>query len=591
MNKKPLQNGQLRFTDNITSLFEIIPIDPSFEYQSPNYQSILNNFNTDNSDYIINKAIDGLVDIDYVIEKSRLCMQSVEKNSSNLSHNSSEGLLFEQCHVSLSNSMDLKDIHDHEKFENKCSVDNQPESIPIKMILSKSSQREIKSVDYPNNSKNIKIKTSAASHVITEMKSEKELEPNENITKHIVTDITKENTTTIVGKKELNSIHFDNILPVRKKLNLEEYKRRRQNFDNSAIFDISSNFEVDKSKNSHVYFDTMQCISENKGLKYSHKQQTNNVESMLDTIKTDLEYKCFDPNIKVTKKTLQLNKSELRDTNSYIYKNQLKPIFSMEEPVILTRKTSSEIISDDIVLPQDTNFEEIVNVSIGINTTISLSPDFNMTATSKILSSTSLLLNISDTINKTNSNYFRKIEKDTQSNTSNKHLLEKDYSSLVNLKNDQEHGEDKIIMHLRKDRIKPQQISKIVQTDTLTHFVPLSKLGRMYDDDVMYKHKNLDSKSDFSYSDSNYFKNNKNMTKMDRFKRSNSRCSESTSSSTSSVSKRTKKKKRYDSSSSSSSSTNSNSSYDKSRETSTKREVINQTKRQKSPGISVLVIT
>lgn len=569
------------FADRISSSFEIIPIDPSLEYQSPfTYQSVLNDYNAGNNDVQIHGAITtdtiinyDLIDINSSVEKSKIFIKNDNTNKSNELSHLGEASISKQ----FDNVNSEKQISNH---KDPIKSKNVPLKFPIRKRTNQENILKDNCLDKDGKITNLKI---------AENRIEKEVEEQiEPVTiadkKNIDNDVHNKKVSNLNKKEETVHKKLNKCIPERKKLNLEEYKRRRQNCDNNCVtFKTSSNNNSEKKPILNMT-DTVQSNFDNKPFKTSNEKQIAEVEIMIDKIKNDLEKKSFDPILAATKKALQLKKGRLRDTNIHIPNENIK-IYPMG--TISEMKSAADNI--ELSCPQDTNFEEIVIVSIGINTTISLSPGFNMSDTSKILSSTSLLLNISDTINKTNSYNYKKsgsVIESQMRNGNDKKIPEKDKTLFDSRENDHEHGEDKIIMHLRKDRIKPQKCSKSVQTDTLTHFVPLSKLGNAYNDDAATKYKNSDSKySDFHISDSNSFKvNNKTINnKPNWFKRSSSRCSDSASSSASSVSRRTRTKKRYNSSSSSSSS-NSNSSYDKTRGNSTKREVTGRTKRQKSPG-------
>lgn len=135
-------------------------------------------------------------------------------------------------------------------------------------------------------------------------------------------------------------------------------------------------------------------------------------------------------------------------------------------------------------------YEEIISVSMGCGTDISI-PEFRVDGAdaSTALKSTVLLSNIQTTIEKANS----AIEQGKISSSSlissiqevilKKTTIKKEMDDCVDEKKstakknqEYEHGENKVIMHLRKNRFRPTTITIAMQTDPYFQFPPLERL-------------------------------------------------------------------------------------------------------------------
>lgn len=147
---------------------------------------------------------------------------------------------------------------------------------------------------------------------------------------------------------------------------------------------------------------------------------------------------------------------------------------------------------------ENSMYEEIIIVSMGCNTDISI-PAASFVKKSNILDSKSinptvLLSNIQTTVEKANSTADTAIISSTSlissiqdvilKKTCKKTLTGNDQNKLKlenkeTTKDDEEpeHGENKVIMHLPKDRIRPSTVTISIQTEPYFQFPPLEKLS------------------------------------------------------------------------------------------------------------------
>jgi hypothetical protein len=113
-------------------------------------------------------------------------------------------------------------------------------------------------------------------------------------------------------------------------------------------------------------------------------------------------------------------------------------------------------------------YEEIIIVSMGCNTDVSIPPLEN---------DANFLVNIVNNLNKNNNvdsilssstTLFSSIQAVVQGKCTNSEVVEEPACDK-----DKEHGEDKTIMHLRKDRLRPFKCTMSTQTDSQPFFPPL----------------------------------------------------------------------------------------------------------------------
>lgn len=141
-------------------------------------------------------------------------------------------------------------------------------------------------------------------------------------------------------------------------------------------------------------------------------------------------------------------------------------------------------------------YEEIIIVSMGCNTDISIpESSFIHSTESKDTKSTVLLSDIQTSVERANS----KISCCSLISSIQDVILKKSHCMEQNSKKEaktnganvetangkdkadekEEHGENKVIMHLRKDRVRPMRISTSIQTDPYFQFPPLEKLASL----------------------------------------------------------------------------------------------------------------
>jgi hypothetical protein len=141
------------------------------------------------------------------------------------------------------------------------------------------------------------------------------------------------------------------------------------------------------------------------------------------------------------------------------------------------KKSEAEGVSVPIALHPD--FEEIILVSIQCNTEISIPPNESDDLHQSKSSTTKFLTNI---VNNIDDNKAKTLLTDASTNTLfssiNAVLQEKLHEdesarTISNKSVDEHHGEDKVIMHLRKDRIRPHRSTQSVQTDNTPLFPSL----------------------------------------------------------------------------------------------------------------------
>lgn len=131
-------------------------------------------------------------------------------------------------------------------------------------------------------------------------------------------------------------------------------------------------------------------------------------------------------------------------------------------------------------------YEEIIIVSMGCNTDISIpEASFKQSLETKDIDSVKssvLLSDIQTSIEKATS----KISCCSLISSIQDVILKKSHSIEQNGNDEKadespEHGENKVIMHLRKDRVRPMRSSKSIQTDPYFQFPPLQKLAPIFE--------------------------------------------------------------------------------------------------------------
>lgn len=164
-----------------------------------------------------------------------------------------------------------------------------------------------------------------------------------------------------------------------------------------------------------------------------------------------------------------------RDEHSYG-----KPAETAPKPVADENELASNSVSS--------LYEEIVSVSMGCGTDISI-PELRVDSISNASKSTVLLSKIQTTIEKAHAAIEHgRISSNSLISSIQDVILKKTTVKVETpdcaddakptVKNEgHEHGENKVIMHLRKDRIRPKTITIAIQTDPYFQFPPLERLA------------------------------------------------------------------------------------------------------------------
>lgn len=199
-----------------------------------------------------------------------------------------------------------------------------------------------------------------------------------------------------------------------------------------------------------------------------------------------------------TKKKLNIQEYLKRKNISAMPSGKVK--ISREEhsygkPVEMAPKPAQAVENGHVQANEKSLYEEIISVSMGCCTDISIPAllhgvrcdGADASAASK---STELLSNIQTTIEMANSGLEQgKISSSSLISSIQDVILKKTSIKIerdegVHEKNGMtaedgeiEHGENKVIMHLRKDRIRPTTVTLAIQTDPYFRFLPLERLA------------------------------------------------------------------------------------------------------------------
>ncbi|CAD6992823.1 unnamed protein product [Ceratitis capitata] len=323
---------------------------------------------------------------------------------------------------------------------------------------------------------------------------------------------------------------------VKRKLNLEEYKRRRgDNNTSTQAEDVKESTEA-----QHI----------NKTLTQSaHVKHSQEVTSVVNNLRNQrnqaIQKQPIDPITEAKNKVLRMQ--ELKRAQ------QLKIIdstISAKVPRVTRLPPLKDIVKDTYNVDKyqhnqsstklHPDYEEVIIVSAGNNTDISI-PPLNIipsnTCERSLLKSSALLYKMSNTINSSNSLIASIQDVVVQK------VIVPDKSILTNVvtkpvtgktqKRAEQHGEDKVIMHLRKDRIRPRTVSIAIQTELQPGFTLLPKIPIKPHAERNYRKQN-GSKSAKDDSDSEASCERSRQTKRSRSpgNRSRSRSADSFASST-----------------------------------------------------------
>ncbi|XP_031627167.1 uncharacterized protein LOC116343314 [Contarinia nasturtii] len=170
-------------------------------------------------------------------------------------------------------------------------------------------------------------------------------------------------------------------------------------------------------------------------------------------------------NIKTEPAEGETQNQESNNANGDAASNSTMAVDSMyEEIIIVSMACNTDISIPELSFIQSSEMKDVNSVKSSV-----LLSDIQTSverANSKI-SSMSLISSIQDVILKKNHNIeLQNGKKEPSSEASHK---------KENNEEKPEHGENKVIMHLRKDRVQPKKVSTSVQTDPYFQFPPLEK--------------------------------------------------------------------------------------------------------------------
>lgn len=310
-------------------------------------------------------------------------------------------------------------------------------------------------IKYDNGDKSSQTPTTV---VISELiknvdhfESEMNIESNEVVMEDCVDVANAENVVVVVNNEEEKPMQFDNdknvtttveITKPRKKLNLAEYK-------------------IHRAKKP------LPTIAENKSVVLELCEMPESLPTLV--LPTDPR------SIKNLMTNQQQQTNDITDDNETVAMTVVEEVAPQNENF---NNDENEVITQTI----HPDYEEITYVDIGCNTDISIAPNEDDSETTS--SSTNFLTNIVNSFQQ-NDNPKAIFNSSTSllSSINAVVLSEKIHNSAndVNTNNSKnsnkgeiyEHGENKVIMHLRKDRLRPFRSSNGIQTEITPLFPPL----------------------------------------------------------------------------------------------------------------------
>lgn len=206
------------------------------------------------------------------------------------------------------------------------------------------------------------------------------------------------------------------------------------------------------------------------------------------------------------------------DSNGYKISQNHPEIIQKDSNNDIRNSDKDEIVKINQKIPfENSMYEEIIIVSMGCNTDISIPAASFMKKSdiqnSKSINRTVLLSNIQTTVEKVNSTadctaiisstslissiqdviLKKTCEETLTENDQNKIKLENNETKNDNDEEEPEHGENKVIMHLPKDRIRPTTVTISIQTESYFQFPPLEKLSSLAKKQMMSAGKRFGS--------------------------------------------------------------------------------------------------
>ncbi|XP_055904644.1 uncharacterized protein LOC129940359 [Eupeodes corollae] len=278
---------------------------------------------------------------------------------------------------------------------------------------------------------------------------------------------------------------FASQTPKKRKLNLEEYKKRRET--HSFLTSISKNSNVQlKTKSSEQIEMPASKTSTSNTFEVTKPIQTEAVTSVVKSLKENQSSKRFvDPITEAKNKVLRLRElkkaQQIKIIDSTVSSKvaRVTKLLPLKDIVKSCNKTCNVDIKTN-----NSEYEEIIMVSTGCNTDITIPPNgysaiqenIPTNLSRSLLKSNVWLTNIRNSFQKVHSDESVQIStnslivsiQDVVVKKSSPLLLAPFQDQTVPMSSD--HGEDKIIMHLSKDRIRNRIISKCTQTDLSPQF-------------------------------------------------------------------------------------------------------------------------
>ncbi|XP_055840949.1 uncharacterized protein LOC129908483 [Episyrphus balteatus] len=291
----------------------------------------------------------------------------------------------------------------------------------------------------------------------------------------------------IVENSEVQTLEA---MPMKRKLNLEEYKKRRENPSLQPSICKNLHMQNKKVKTEVSQGQTTMAAVTNPQPKCPIKKppQTEAVTSIVKSLKESQPPKGFvDPITEAKNKVLRLQELKKAQQIKIIDSTVSSKVARVTKLLPLKEIVKGSYKTGNRAGPgiNNSEYEEIIIVSAGCNTDITIPPNGYNTSKS---SSRSLLK--SNVLFAKISNSFQKVRSDDSVKISSNSLIVSIQDVVVKktsplpIEGQQtttttsEHGEDKIIMHLRKDRIRKRNFSQSTQTELLPEF-PLLPLPQV----------------------------------------------------------------------------------------------------------------
>ena len=319
---------------------------------------------------------------------------------------------------------------------------------------------------------------------------------NTPVKSEIVSTSPKEQKPLITLKVE-DETHAQKAQGVKRKLNLEEYKMRRGG-ESVVLPRIAkvTKFESYKIPKLDNKSSAARNNTDNDSKIPIHTTTTKHSEAVTSIVRSLKEPQQVttktDPITEAKNKVLRMQ--ELKKAQQM---RIIDSAISAKVPKVTKLLPLIEIVKDTPYLNEEdkktvdpslkTDYEEIIIVSVSCNTDISIPPLPNQTiyplnnASRSLLKSSALFSTITNTFEKVKANDNGKLSTSSLIASIQDVVVKKtlpaekiEAGDNKDTSKPEHHGEDKIIMHLRKDRIRKRMCSTGIQTDLQPEFPPLA---------------------------------------------------------------------------------------------------------------------